>query len=124
MITGVANVLEAYFEGLYHADSKRLAAVFHPDARYVNTVNSDYMNYSIPEYFSIINRRTSPAETKDKYENRIVSIELGSVNMAFAKVSVDMMGRNYLDYLTLIFDDSGWRIISKVFFYTAILQES
>ncbi len=110
-------VLNNYFTGLYHADSSVLASVFHPDARYVNTVIGDYMNYSITEYFDIIDRRTPPSANAEARADQIISIELGSPSMAFAKVSMMMLGRSYLDFLTLICDGEQWQILSKVFSY-------
>lgn len=120
----VVRVLELYFDGLYHADSKKLADVFHLDARYVNTVEGDYMNYSISEYFDIVDRRTPPASDRQVRTDRIVSIEYGGRRMAFAKVTMTMLGRDYLDFLTLTRDDDGWRIMSKVFSYTSNTQEA
>ncbi len=122
--TDVVGVLEAYFEGLYRADSKKLGQVFHRDARYVNTVEGDYMNHSIPEYFDIIDRRTPPANSGETRSDRIISIEFGGPSMAFAKAEMTMLGRDYLDFLALIFDDDQWWIISKVFSYTPKSQEA
>ncbi len=123
-IADVVGVLEAYFEGLYHADSKKLAEAFHRDARYVNTIESDYMNHSVPEYFDIIDRRTPPANRGEIRSDRIISVEFGGPRMAFAKVEMTMLGRDYLDFLTLIFDDGQWWIISKVFSYIPKSKEA
>ncbi|MFK5978170.1 MAG: nuclear transport factor 2 family protein [Rhizobiaceae bacterium] len=120
----VVGVLEAYFEGLYRADSKKLAEVFHRDARYVNTTEGDYMNHSILEYLDIIDRRTPPASSGELHSDRMISIEFGGPRMAFAKVAMTMLGRDYLDFLTLILDDGQWWIISKVFSYIPKSQET
>lgn len=114
----VGGVLEIYFEGLYHADSKMLAGIFHRDARYVNAAEGDYMNYSIPEYFDVVNSRKPPASSGEARADRTVSIEFGDDRMAYVKASMTMLGREYLDFLTLIHDDGRWQIISKVFTYT------
>ncbi len=120
----VVGVLDTYFEGLYHADSKKLARVFHPDARYVNTVEGDYMNYSLKEYCDIVDGRDAPANNGELRVDRVISIEFGGPRMAFAKVSMAMLSRDYLDYLTLTVADNSWRIISKVFCYTPKSQEA
>jgi len=119
----VIDVLERYFDGLYHANSKKLASVFHPDARYINTADGDYMNYSMPEYFAVIDQRKSPAEKGEERLDNIISIEFGNARMAFAKVSMTMLGRHYLDFLTLTFDEGQCLIMSKVFSYTQQIQE-
>jgi hypothetical protein len=116
----VECVLHGYIEGLYQADSQLLSQVFHPDARYVNTVSGDYTNLSMPEYFEVINKRQPPAKNLDDYHSKIISIERGDTQMAFAKVSIVMMERQYLDFLTLTYADGQWKIMSKVFSYLAI----
>ena len=52
----VADIMTGYFDGLYHADTKRLAKVFHPDARYVNMIEGDYMNKSLKRFAFDVNR--------------------------------------------------------------------
>ncbi len=120
----VVGVLDTYFEGLYHADSKKLAKVFHPDARYVNSVEGDYMNYSLTEYFDIVDGRLSPANSGELRADRVISIEFGGPRMAFAKVALTMLSREYLDFLTLTVEKNRWQIMSKVFSYTTKTQET
>ena len=120
----VVGVLDTYFDGLYHADSKKLATVFHPDARYVNTVEGDYMNYSLTEYFDIVDGRVAAANSGELRSDRVISIEFGGPRMAFAKVAMTILSREYLDFLTLTVDSNRWQIISKVFSYTTKTQET
>ncbi len=120
----VTEVLQGYFDGLYHADTKRLANVFHPDARYVNMIDGDYMNKSLMEYFEMVDARTPPASKGQPREDRIFSIEFGGSKMAFIRASMTMMDREYLDFLTLTHDHHGWRIMAKVFTYVPKVQEA
>ncbi len=116
-ISSIIGVLENYFEGLYQADSKILAKAFHPDARYVNAKDGDYMNYALSDYFAKVDQRTPPASTGQIREDVINSIEFGGDRMAFVKATMTMMGRDYLDFLTLVYDDGRWQIMSKIFSY-------
>ena len=118
-IERIELTLHRYFEGLYQADSRLLAEAFHPDARYINTVSGNYTHLSMPEYFKVIDQRDSPAKSHKDYRSKILSIELGSTEMAFAKVSIVMMERQYLDFLTLTHTDGEWKIMSKVFSFQA-----
>lgn len=117
-ISDIEAVIEAYFEGLYYADSEKLAEVFHRDARYVNMVENDYMNLSTHEYFDLVDHRAAPASSREERADRILSIEIAAAGMAFVKASMTMLGRNYLDFLTLVLDGNEWRIMSKVFTYS------
>jgi len=120
----VTEVLQGYFDGLYHADTKRLAKVFHPDARYVNMIDGDYMNKSLAEYFEMVDGRTPPASKSQPRKDRIFSIEFGGSKMAFVRASMTMMDREYLDFLTLSHDQNGWRIMTKIFTYVPQIQEA
>ena len=122
-LAAVINLIEAYFIGLYHSDSKILTDVFHPDARYVNTYDGDYMNISMPEYFERIDQRSPPAKTHETRSEKIISITIDGDRMAFVKLTMTMFGREYLDLLTLTYDHHGWRIMSKVFTYIPKPQE-
>ena len=118
-LADICDLLSRYFEGLYQADTAVLAGVFHPDARYVNMTEGDYMNKSLAEYFSAVEQRIPPATRGDNRCERIISVEFGGTRMAFVKASMTMMGREYLDFLTLSCDQHGWRIMSKVFSYVS-----
>ena len=111
----VADIMSGYFNGLYHADTKRLADVFHPDARYVNMIEGDYMNKSLSEYFDMVEQRTPPASRGEVRADRILSIQFGGPRMAFVTASMTMMDHEYLDFLTLTRDQHGWRIMKKDF---------
>ncbi|WP_271271357.1 nuclear transport factor 2 family protein [Aliamphritea hakodatensis] len=115
----ICDLMSRYLEGLYQADTGVLAGVFHPDARYVNMTEGDYMNKSLAEYFSAVEKRIPPAVRGDTRRERIISVEFGGERMAFVKASMTMMGREYLDFLTLTCDQHGWRIMSKVFSYVS-----
>lgn len=112
---GVTDIMQSYFDGLYHADTKRLAKVFHPDARYVNMIEGDYMNKSLSEYFEMVDRRTPPASQGQARADRILSVQFGGTRMVFVTASMTMMDHEYLDFLTLTHDQHGWRIMTKVF---------
>ncbi len=120
VMADITELLSRYFEGLYQADTGVLADVFHPDARYVNMVEGDYMNKSLAEYFAAVDKRVPPAARGDARCEKVISIELGGDRMSFVKASMTMMGREYLDFLTLTYDQYGWRIMSKVFTYLSL----
>lgn len=120
----VIELMDGYFDGLYHADTTRLDKVFHPDLRYVNMIEGDYMNKSRDEYFAMIDKRTPPAQRGEERQDRIFSIEFGGSKMAFVRASMTMMDREYLDFLTLTHDQHGWRIMTKIFTYIPQIKEA
>lgn len=113
----ILALLETYFEGLYQADSALLASVFHPRAQYVNTAPGDERILTLLEYQHLLDQRVSPASNGEPRQQRVISIETTANTMAFAKVQMSMLGRDYTDFLTLIREQNQWRIIAKVFHY-------
>ncbi len=111
----VVGIIETYFEGLHQADSTILSDVFHAKAHYINATAGDDMNYDMPTYFDIVDRRTSPADLNEELEGRILSIAFGNDRMAFVVARSTMFRRDYLDFLTLTLVDGSWKIIAKVF---------
>lgn len=113
----ISDQMQVYFDGLYLSDRDKLAAVFHPDARYICATDKDLTNLSMAEYFPIVTARTSPASRGDIRKDAIVSIELAGANSAFVRAHCAVGDRYFTDLLTLIKADGVWRIMSKVFHY-------
>jgi hypothetical protein len=93
----IVRAMEIYFDGLYQADSKTLANVFHPDAWYVNALEGDYMNRSMLEYYTVVDGRVLPAQTGDERDDQILSIKFSVNRMVFVEAQMTMSGRVYLD---------------------------
>lgn len=113
----VSELLQLYFDGLYHSDSERLGRVFHPQARYVCATDPALVNLSMAEYFPVVDARPAPAASGQARRDRIVSIEFAGPRTAFARVHCAIGPKYFTDLLTLIRTEEGWRIIAKVFHY-------
>lgn len=115
--TAVTNLVSKYFDGLYHSETSLLAEIFHPAAHYVCATDGTVLYLTMNEYFSIVDRRPSPASRGETRNDRIVSIEFAGPVTALARVECSIGTKFFTDFLTLIFVDSKWQIISKVFHY-------
>lgn len=113
----VAKVLETYFDGLYHSDTKRLGQVFHPKARYVCATEDKLVDLGMDEYFPIVDQRPSPASRNEPRRDRIVSIEFAGPKTALARVNCAIGPKRFTDLLSLIKHDGRWQIISKNFHF-------
>lgn len=114
----VAEVLGTYFDGLYHSDTRRLAAVFHPKAQYVCVTDGTLLYRDMAEYFPVVGARPSPASRNEVRRDEIVSIDFAGPATARAVVRCAIGARRFTDFLTLIWLDGRWQVISKVFHYT------
>ena len=113
----VSEVLQLYFDGLYHSDTRRLSKVFHPRAQYVCATEGTLTCRTMDEYFPIVDQRPSPASRDEPRADSIVSIEFAGPVTAFARVNCAIGPRCFTDFLTFIHIDGRWMIISKVFHF-------
>lgn len=118
----VAEVLQRYFDGLYHSDTGRLASVFHPRATYATateaaTTGGGPLVLTMAEYFPIVDRRPSPASRGEARRDRILSVEFAGPVTAFARVECAIGPKFFTDLLTLFKVGGRWQIIAKVFHY-------
>lgn len=113
----VTSALSDYFDGLYNSDTKRLSTVFHPLAHYICATNGSLQYLRMDEYFSIVDRRPSPASLNEARHDRIISIEFAGPVTAFARAECSIGAKFFTDFLTLVFIDGRWKIVSKVFHY-------
>ena len=113
----VVLLLERYFDGLYHAESTALREVFHPHLAYVCATEGDELYLDLESYMKRIDAREPPAERNEPRSGAILDVAFGSDRIARVTARMTMMGRDYLDLLTLVREGSDWRIVTKVFAY-------
>ena len=113
----IHSVLQLYFDGLYHSDTKRLARVFHPQALYATAVGDEPIVWRMGEYFPVVDARPAPAASGQARTDRVLSIELIGPVTALAKLQCSIGPKHFTDLLTLIHVDGRWQVISKVFHY-------
>lgn len=113
----IAGVISDYFDGLYHSDTSKLSRVFHRMGHYVCVTDGTFQRLTMDEYFTMVDRRPSPASRCESRNDRIVSIEFGGPVTAFARAECSIGPKFFTDFLTFVFVDGRWQIISKVFHY-------
>lgn len=119
-IATIANVISKYFDGLYNSDTSMLTEVFHPQAHYICVTDGTLVYLNMDEYFPIVEKRLSPASQREKRNDRILSVEFAGPVTARARVECSIGTKFFTDFLTLIFVENKWQIISKVFHYDII----
>jgi 4-oxalocrotonate tautomerase len=78
------------------------------------------LHLNMAEYFKIVDKRPSPASRGEKRNDRILSVEFAGPVTAYARVECSIATKFFTDFLTLIFLDRKWQIISKVFHYDIV----
>jgi 4-oxalocrotonate tautomerase len=113
----VSATLQTYFDGLYECSSKILAKVFHPEAHYYCATEGKLLHLDMGQYFPIVDQRSSPASKKEQRVDKIISIEFAGPVTAFARVQCAIQPKHFTDFLTLVFIENRWQIVSKVFHF-------
>lgn len=114
----IADLLRRYYDALYRCDTALLATVFHANAQYFTASSGELLHLDMQSYFPIVEQRTSPESAGDAYTFSIESIELAGAVTAIARMRSSMLGKDFIDLLTLIQLEGEWKIIAKVFHYT------
>jgi Putative lumazine-binding len=114
----IVDLLDRYYDALYRCDTALLATVFHASAQYFTASSGELFHLDMNSYFPIVEQRTSPASSGEPYAFSIDSIEFVGTVTAIARMRCSMLGKDFIDLLTLIKLEGGWKIIAKVFHYT------
>jgi hypothetical protein len=114
----VAELIQDYFDGLYHGDTQRLRCVFHPEAVYATASEGEPLILRMNEYFEIVDSRPSPASHGERRTDQILSIEFAGPVTAVVKLRCSIDPKHFIDLLSLIRVDGRWQIIAKVFHFT------
>jgi hypothetical protein len=115
----VAAVLQRYFDGLYHGDTRRLGEVFHPQALYASATGGELLALDMARYFPVVDARPSPASRGEARQDRILRIEFNGPVTALAVVQCAIGERRFTDWLALLCLEGRWQVISKVFHFEA-----
>lgn len=120
----VGDVLQRYFDGLYHGDVHRLREAFHADFRYVNATDLGRPHWTLDEYLPVVAKRTPPASRGEVRTDRVLSIDFAGDRAAIARVRCSIEPKQFEDLLTLTRDEHGWRILFKVFHYEVVAEQT
>ncbi len=117
----VQDVLGRYYDALYRGHSRDLAEVVHPEAHYFTASSGELLHLDMPTYFPVVDARTSPEASGESYGFVIDSIEFAGPLSAFARLRCTLLGKDFIDLLTLLHVNGRWQIVSKVFHFDEAL---
>ena len=82
-----------------------------------NFQQGDELYLDLETYMARVEKRVPPAQKGEKRGDLILEMSFGGSRLAHVKARMKLMGRDYLDYLTLIRSGDEWRIVAKIFAY-------
>ena len=110
----ILRVLDDYFQGIYTGEIERLRSAFHPTAVLWGEIKGQPYHKSLEEYLQIVRTRKSPQALGEPFAMQPIAIEVHG-NIALARVRCPMLGFDYTDLLSLLYQDERWGIVAKVF---------
>jgi len=113
----IEATLTSYFDALYDSDAVMLADVMHPRAIYATADEPELLIRSMDEYLPIVAARQAPRARGEARKDVIESIDRAGDNTALARVRCSIGSRDFVDFLSLIRTNQGWRIVAKVFHF-------
>ena len=111
----IEATLQAYLDGLYEADAKKISQVFHECCHLFSVNDGKLGDQTRDAWLERVRQRAPGKESGLERKDWIVTIDQSSPATAFAKVQCQLPPRYFTDYLTLVKLESGWRIVSKTF---------
>tara|TARA_B100000686_G_scaffold25563_1_gene24756 strand:+ start:386 stop:775 length:390 start_codon:yes stop_codon:yes gene_type:complete len=114
-IRKIVELLGQYFDGLYEGDTKKFESVFHQDSHLYSSDGVEIADWPRSVYFEMIKNRPSPLAQNLPRNDKIISINKSGPSTAMAIVSCAIPPKYFTDYLTILKNSDGWRIISKTF---------
>jgi len=113
----ILEVLQDYLDGLHYSDTTLLRKALHPRAIYACATSGELVALSMDEYFPIVDRRPSPASQGHARQDRLLSIEFAGPVTALVRLECAIPPKRFMDFLTLVYVEGRWQIMSKVFHY-------
>jgi hypothetical protein len=111
----IEAVLWTYLDGLHEGDADKLAAAFHPVSHLYSDDKGSVADLPRDHWLEWVRSRPSPQSKGLARHDRIVSIDQSGPATAFVKLECAVPPRFFVDYLTLLKTNEGWRIVAKAF---------
>ncbi|AKF03571.1 nuclear transport factor 2 family protein [Sandaracinus amylolyticus] len=110
----IRDLVETYFDGLFHGDTNRLRHTFHAGARLTGVVRGARSERGFDEYLAVVANRRSPESLGEARAMRITAVEIIG-DVAVVRTRVAMLGFDYVDVLSLARHEGRWSIVHKLF---------
>lgn len=105
--------LEAYMLGHRTGDASHMDRAFHSSARMTYMSDTGMVTVPIADYIGGMRSR-GPRAVPDTFPRRIASLDVAGT-AAVARIEMTFPNAVFVDYMTLLRFEEGWRIVNKTF---------
>lgn len=112
----IEALLATYLDGVHEANADKFLTIFDPAAHLYSLDDTGKVaDWPLNHWLDMVRKRQSPKSLGSARHDRIVQIDQSGPASAFAKVECAAPPRFFVDYLSLLKTNEGWRVIAKVF---------
>jgi hypothetical protein len=89
--------------------------LFHPSALYGFVEGEQLRRLDMPTYLPLVALRPSPAAAGRTRDDRVLALDFAGPTTALARVECNIVGKHFVDFLSLLRIEGRWQIVAKVF---------
>ena len=111
----IENVIQLYVDSMDESNPDKVTQAFHSNAKVVGYLHGDFMEMSVDDFAGFVaSQQPSPKEKGENVVFEILSCDIEGATAA-VKVRDKYLGITFLDTLSLIKVESGWKLYNKLF---------
>lgn len=110
----VRRVVQDYMDAIHAGDTVTLAQVFHPTATLIGWDEGELRLVPLERWFAFVESIPSPRDQGTASDAHIVCVDVTGT-VAVAKVAETYRSFRYVDYLSLLQTEAGWRVVHKCY---------
>ena len=110
----IGSLVEAYYQGMYAADDGLLRRAFDAAARVRGFFADRYVETDLDQFISRLTAGPSAQSLGQPYHLEILNT-LTDGRIATVVVRDSLHGMTFVDHLSLVEGDGGWRIAGKIY---------
>ena len=112
--SAIAAAIQKYLDGFLGQDTTALREAFHPEAKLIAVSDGTVSGLHTADWFSRIDARRQAGTIPTPGEATVISIDQ-TENAAVGKVRITFPTHTFVDYLSLLKAENGWRIVNKIY---------
>jgi hypothetical protein len=111
----IKNIVQLYVDSMDESNPDKVKQAFHHNAKVVGYLHGDFMEMSVDDFAGFVSsQQPSPKEKGEDVVFEILAIEVEGTT-AMVKVRDTYLGITFLDTLSFMKVEEGWKIYTKLF---------
>ena len=109
-LKAVQKITRDYFDGLHRGDVALLQTIFEKQAH----LQAPGVRLSRDEWLAAVADRPTPEGLGHSFDFQLLAVDIVG-KQALVKADSPLLGKHYIDYLSLLKENDEWRIVNKMY---------